>query len=115
MPHQRGDIIEIVFDLPYNADSKTHPCVIISNDDVFEQDGLYICVMLTHMKKTDKYTFEITDDMLVRNGDGKFAQARMHLITNVTEEDIINNNNRNAMKTHAVNRLVAHIETIVLS
>lgn len=45
MAFQRGDIIMVYFDLPYSESSDSHPAVIISNDDVFEQDGLYICVM----------------------------------------------------------------------
>ncbi len=115
MAYQRGDIIEIVFELPYNDNSKPHPVVIISNDDVYEQDGLYIVVMLTHMNNIDKYSFEITSDMLVKKGDGKFAQARCHLITNVKDEDIISNHSgRNSLKLKAVDRLVTHIETVAL-
>ena len=114
MPHNRGDIIEIIFELPYNESSKPHPVIIISNDDVYEQDGLYICVMITHMKSKDKYTFEITDEMLVKVGDGKFSQARCHLITNVSDDDIIPNGNRNSMKLNFIERLVTQIETITL-
>jgi mRNA-degrading endonuclease toxin of MazEF toxin-antitoxin module len=115
MSYNRGDIIEIIFELPYNESSKPHPVIIISNADVYEQDGLYICVMITHMTSKDQYTFEITDQMLLKQGDGKFSQARCHLITNVSDEDIIPNRNRNSMKLHFVDRLVTQIETVVLS
>lgn len=114
MPYNRGDIIEIVFELPYNESSKPHPVIIISNEDVYEQDGLYICVMITHMESKDQYTFEITDEMLVKGGDGKFSQARCHLITNVSDDDIISKHSRNSMKLNFVERLVTRIETIAL-
>lgn len=109
MPYQRGNIIEIAFDLPYDGSSPTHPFVIISNDDVYEYDGMYVCVMLTHMKKIDLYTFEITEDMLLKKGDGKFSQARCHIIANVRDEDIIPNNQRNSLKLNAVSRIIAHV------
>jgi hypothetical protein len=67
------------------------------------------------MKSIDQYTFEITDQMLVKQGDSKFSQARCHLITNVTNEDIISNGNRNSMKSHFVDRLVTQIETVALN
>jgi mRNA interferase MazF len=114
MPHNRGDIIEIVFELPYNESTKPHPVIIISNDDVYEQDGLYICIMITHMTSKDRYTFEITDEMLVKGSDGRFSQARCHLITNVSDDDIITNRNRNSMKLNFLERLVTQIETVAL-
>lgn len=115
MAFNRGDIIEMYLDLPYQESSKPHPFVIISNEDVFQEDGMYICVMLTHSPRIDKFTFEITDDMLVKKGDGKFSQARCHLVVNVKGEHIIINSNRNSMKKPSVDRLVSRIEITALS
>ena len=111
MPHYRGDIIEVFFsELPYQPnDLKTHPAIIISNDDVYQQDGIYICVMMTHSAQTDKFTFEITNDLLVKPGDGSFSQARCHIVSYFTDENIIANKNRNSMKSKAVDRLVSRI------
>lgn len=112
MPHYRGDIIEVFFGkLPYQStDSITHPAIIISNDDVYQQDGIYICVMMTHSPQIDKFTFSITDDLLVKPGDGKFSQARCHIVSYFTDDNIIVNKNRNSMKTKAVDRLVSRIQ-----
>lgn len=114
MSHQRGDIVEIIFELPYNESSKPHPVIILSNDDVYQQDGLYICVMITHMKSKDQYTFEIEDKMLLKGGNGVFSQARCHLLTNVSDEDIISNGSRNSMKIDSLERLVTRIEQVTL-
>lgn len=116
MPYNRGDIIEFYLELPYQESSKPHPFIIISNEDVFEQDGMYICVMITHSQHIDQFTFEIDGDkMLTKGGDGKFSQARCHLIANIKEEDINITGNRNKMKNKYVDRLVARIELVSLS
>ena len=46
MPYERGDIVEVFFDLPYTTETKTHPAIIISNEDVFNTDSIYICVII---------------------------------------------------------------------
>lgn len=115
MQYSRGEIVEIYFQLPDNKRQKTHPAIIISNDNVYQKDGLYIVVMITHMKQIDRYTFEITNDMLINESDGKYAQARCHLLTNVSDNDIIQNAHRNKMIKRAVDRLVCRIvETSLL-
>lgn len=115
MAYNRGEIVEFYLELPYQASSKPHPFIIVSNDEVFEQDGMYICVMITHSEHIDQFTFEIEDEMLLKGGDGKFSQARCHLIVNIREEDIIVTRKRNKMKNNYVDRLVSRIESVVLS
>ena len=115
MPHYRGDIIEVFFELPYSELSKSHPAIIISNSDVYEQDGIYICLMMTHLQKVDTFTFQILDEMLVKKSDGKFSQARCHIITYVSEKHIIKNKNFNCLKSNAVDRLIARINVVSFS
>lgn len=115
MPYARGDIIEFLLDLPYQESLKPHPFIIISNEEVFEQDGMYICVMLTHSEYIDQFTFEIKEEMLIKKGDGKFSQVRCHLVVNIKEKDITVTGIRNSMKNRYVDRLVSHIETKSLS
>ena len=49
MSFQKGDIIDVFFDLPYSKETKTHPAIIISNEDVYDKDELYVCVMMTSL------------------------------------------------------------------
>lgn len=35
MAFERGDIIEVYFDLPYHDKTETHPAVIVSNEEVY--------------------------------------------------------------------------------
>lgn len=100
MSYTIGDIVEFHLELPYQESIKPHPFIIISNQDVFDQDGMYICVMITHSTYIDQFTFEIDRaKMLTKDGWKKFSQARCHLIVNIKEEDITITNNRNRMKT----------------
>ncbi|RYM31482.1 hypothetical protein ERX46_16375 [Brumimicrobium glaciale] len=115
MAYNRGEIVEFYLELPYQASAKPHPFIIISNDGVFEQDGMYICVMITHSKHIDQFTFEIEDEMLIKGGDGKFSQVRCHLIVNIKEEEIIVTRQRNKLKNNYVDRLVSRIEYDALS
>ncbi|KFF17345.1 type II toxin-antitoxin system PemK/MazF family toxin [Flavobacterium hydatis] len=114
MAFQRGDIVMVYFDLPYSETNDSHPAIIISNEDVYEEDGLYICVMMTSSTNNDKYSFIVTDDMLVKKNNKPFSQVRCHLISNI-EHDAIKSGCVNSMKSTSVDRLVARISTVVLS
>ncbi len=115
MSYNRGDIVEFYLELPYQESSKPHPFIIISNEEVYEQDGMYICVMITHSENIDQFTFEIENKMLTKNVDGNFSQARCHLIVNIKEEEIIPTMARNRIKNKYVDRLVSRIEMVSLS
>lgn len=110
----RGDIIEVYFQLPYSKETKTHPAIIISNDDVHAEE-IYICVMMTSSKTKDIFTFEILNEMLNKPSTKDYSQARCHIVTYVLEKHIIKNANKSTLKPNAVDRLVTHIDQIALS
>ena len=56
MSFQKGDIIDVFFVLPYSKETKTHPAIIISNEDVYDKDELYVCVMMTSSTETDLFS-----------------------------------------------------------
>jgi len=115
MSFERGDIIEYPFLNPETNKLQPHPGIILSNQAVYDADECYICVMLTTSRYRDKFTFEITNDMLVRPNNVPFAQARLHLITYVREKDIKKGPPKNRMKESSVNRLVEFIKIVSLS
>lgn len=114
MALERGDIVEVYFELPYSKETKTHPAIIISNEDVHDQE-IYICVMMTSSKTKDIFTFEISNDMLNKPSNKDFSQARCHIVTYILEKHIVKNANKSTLKPNAVNRLVSHIEQTALS
>ena len=113
MSFQKGDIIEVYFDLPYSKETKTHPAIIISNDDVYDKDESYVCVMMSSNTDTDLFTFEITQEMLTQKNNKPFSQARCHIITFVQEKHIIGNRAMNSLKENALNRLIVRINNTV--
>lgn len=115
MAFNRGDIVEVYFDLPYTRETKLHPAIIISNEDVYNTDEMYICVMMTSSKQTDIFTFEITDDMLTFKSKKKFNQARCHLVSYIMEKHITNGQPLNTLKPNIVDRLVDRINEVSLS
>ncbi|MGB2528553.1 type II toxin-antitoxin system PemK/MazF family toxin [Flagellimonas sp. SN16] len=115
MAYNRGDIVEVYFDLPYSKETKLHPSVIISNQDVYDADEIYICAMITSSDQTDQFSFKITDDMLVNKSKKITGQVRCHLVTYIKESHVFNGRALNSMKQHAVNRLVERISEVSLS
>ena len=113
MSFQKGDIIDVFFDFPYSKETKTHPAIIISNEDVYDKDEVYVCVMMTSSTETDLVTFAITDDMLVQKNNKDFSQARCHLISYVMEKHIVGRTAKNSMKENALNRLLIRINDTV--
>ncbi|MDD3003299.1 type II toxin-antitoxin system PemK/MazF family toxin [Flavobacterium sp.] len=113
MSFQKGDIIDVFFDLPYSKETKTHPAIIISNEDVYDKDDLYVCVMMTSSTETDLFTFEVTQDMLVQKNNKDFSQARCHLISYVMEKHIVGTTAKNTLKENALKRLLIKINDTV--
>jgi mRNA-degrading endonuclease toxin of MazEF toxin-antitoxin module len=114
MALERGDIVEVYFELPYSKETKTHPAIIISNEDVHDEE-IYICVMMTTSMQNDIFSFPITNEMLNKPSDKFFSQARCHIISYVMEKHILKNSKNFALKANAVDRLVARIAEVSLS
>lgn len=116
MPYQRGDIIELPFRIPQRNIIQNHPAIIISNEDVYNNEGIYICVMVTHSNLYETFAFELSREMFVSNTNIPEGKAKAHLIAYVFEKDIIvnSNNKRNKMKKVYVDKLVDFITDRVL-
>jgi len=114
MPYQRGDIIELPFLIPGKNKTEVHPAIIISNDMVYENEGIYICVMVTHLNEC--FAFDLTADMFVNSKNVPEGKAKAHLIAYILENQVISNSNtkRNKMKSVYVDRLVHFITDTAL-
>ena len=109
MPYQRGDIIEVNLGMPPDGKVLNHPAVIISSDDVFEDDDCYLIVMLTSQPYGDRYTFEITGHMLTHASNRPYSEARCHLVTYILPSHIVSARSRNKLKRQYVDALVEHM------
>lgn len=111
---ERGDIVEIYFDLPKARETKLHPAIIISNEDVYQEDEVYICVMMTSTTDIDLFSFPIGPEMLQSKNNKDFSQARCHLITYASEKHF-EKRVINRIKPMYVDKLVERINTLCLS
>lgn len=98
--------MEVNLGMPPDGKVLNHPVVIISNDDVFIDDDCYLVVMLTSQEYGDRYTFEITDDMLAQASNKSYSEARCHLVTYVLPSHIVSARVRNKIRRQYVDALV---------
>ncbi len=57
----RGEIVEVNFPIP--GGSKIHPTLVLSNDDVYDNEGFFIGAMLSSKTMIDEFSFELQDEM----------------------------------------------------
>jgi len=116
MLYNRGDVIEISFNIPGEG-MKNHPAIIISNEEVYNIDGIYLCVMVTHSDMSSYFAFDLEAEMFANPNNMPEGKAKAHLIAYVEDKHIIKNANtkRCKMKKIYVDRLVDFIASTALS
>lgn len=107
MPYDKRQIIEVFF--PLKDGDKKHPAVILSEPQVFVQEAYYICAMITSSKVRDQFSLVLNDGDTTKHFSKK-SQVRIHLITQIFEEDIVKTMPINYMKVESFNRLIDHID-----
>lgn len=110
MPVSRGEIVEINFPLP--GGPKPHPAIVISNDDINKYEDMFIAVMISGKPNLDDYSYDLTDEMLTKKPK-KRSQVRCHLLTLVTEDQVINKHG--IVKKQYLEEIVDKICSAVLS
>ena len=65
MKVQQRDIVELNFELP-GGKFKSHPALIISNENVLETEEIFYAVMISSKPFNDEFTFELNDSMLTK-------------------------------------------------
>ena len=84
--HQR-DIVEVNYLLP-NGRFKPHPVVVISNNEIFEIEGIFYGVMLSTKAYNDDFVFELSDDMLTKPSNRLRSFVKCHLIQAYQENEV---------------------------
>jgi hypothetical protein len=115
--HQR-QIVEVEFRLPPDGEYLRHPCIVLSNDTINDEEQGFVAVMLTSQEryKDDLYSFEISDKMLNKPHSKKFCAARLHLVGNFLYDDIISNSHSGVeINIDSFNRLLSQINRITFN
>lgn len=84
--HQR-DIVEVNFMFP-DGTTKPHPALIVSNDDLQEDEGfIYLC-MISSKSYNEQYNYTLSDEMLITPLK-KQSYVKCQLLVGNVERDVI--------------------------
>ena len=81
------DIVEVNFLFP-DGKLRPHLAVVISNDELNENEGFFYLAMISSKNYNPQYTFELKDDMLSKPLNLK-SYVVCQLISGYTERDVI--------------------------
>ena len=65
MKVNQRDIVEVYFELP-NGKLKSHPALVISNQNVLDTEDIFYAVMISTKLYNDEFSFELKDEMLTK-------------------------------------------------
>ena len=87
MKVNQRDIVLLNFELP-NGSYKTHPALVISNQNVLEAEDIFYAVMISTKEYNDEFTFELKNTMLSKPLS-KTSFVKCQLIQSYTINEII--------------------------
>ena len=91
------DIVEVNFLFP-DGKMKPHMAVVVSNDELNENEGFFYLAMVSSKNYNPQYTFELRDEMLTKPLKLK-SYVVCQLISGYTERDVLK-------KCSRINKLV---------
>lgn len=91
MKINQWEIVEVNFQMP-NKRFLPHPALVISNNDLFEDEYFFYAVLMSTKNHFPKYTIEITPEMLTKSTDKK-GYFITHLIGQYTSDEILTKRN----------------------
>lgn len=91
MKYHQGDIVEVNFLFP-NGELKVHPALIVSNDELYENEEFFYLCMISSKNYNPQYSFPITNEMVTVPFD-RPSYVKCQLITGYTERDVIRKTN----------------------
>ncbi len=100
----QGEIVEVSFNLPQGY--LPHPAVVLSNNEIIENEESFVAVMLSSKDYDDEYSFFITDEMLTQKPKIKY-QARCHLISFFKEKEVLSKHGK--LKKEHLKKLIDFI------
>ncbi|WP_436415453.1 type II toxin-antitoxin system PemK/MazF family toxin [Petrimonas sp.] len=87
MKYKQRDVVEINFLFP-NGAFKPHPAIIVSNDELQEDENFMYFVLISSKPGNSRYSFPLTNEMLTFEM-AKQSYVKTQLIVGNTERDVI--------------------------
>jgi mRNA-degrading endonuclease toxin of MazEF toxin-antitoxin module len=100
------DIVEVNFLFP-DGKMKPHMAVVVSNDELNENEGFFYLAMISSKNYNPQYTFELRDEMLSKSLRQR-SYVICQLISGYTERDVIKHCSR--VKKAAFDEVVEKIK-----
>ena len=110
MPYSKRQIVEVYFD--FDGETKPHPAIILSVEDVFLTEEFYLCTMISTSDRPDEFSFPLRDEDVIKPLKAGSC-VRAHLIAPISEEQINKATPINHVKTDSFQRLIDHIDEVV--
>ncbi|MBE6255204.1 MAG: type II toxin-antitoxin system PemK/MazF family toxin [Prevotella sp.] len=87
--HQR-DIVEVSFLFP-DGTFKPHPAIIVSNDQLQEdEDGMFYLVLITSNDRLNpQYSYPLKDEMIIGHTFAKPSLVKCQIIAGYIERDVV--------------------------
>lgn len=105
------DIVEVPFNLPQGV--RPHPVIVLSSNEAIQEEGAFVGLMMTTDESRDLYTFRITSDMLSKELDVPFSQARLHLISFFNVKEVVPTSKfNNRIKPEYFEQLIRQVNQI---
>ena len=87
MAVNQREIVDIKLLFP-DCQFKPHPAIVISNNELFEDEGFFYCVLLSSKIYNEQYIFKLSNEMLTKPSK-KESFVKCHIIGGFTEKDIL--------------------------
>jgi len=87
MKYSQKDIVEVNFLLP-NGEFKPHMALVVSNDELQEDDEVIYLALISSKNYLPKYTYSLRNDMLSKPL-AKQSYVVCQIISGYTERDIL--------------------------
>ena len=87
MKVSQRDIVEVNFELP-GGKFKTHPALVISNQNVHDEEDIFYALMISTKQYNDEFTYELTNSMLTKPLS-KTSFVKCQLLQSYTAEEVL--------------------------
>lgn len=111
MKYNQRDIVEIPFELP-NGKHLIHPTLIISNEDVFNAEGIFYGVMLSTKTSNEDFIYELKPEDF-NYSTPTTSYAKCQLISRFEENEILRR--IGSLKIESFELLMKHLNKSVFS
>ena len=110
MKIRQRDIVNVEFVFP-DGNTKQHYAIVVSNDELIEEEGFVYLVLITSKDYHSDYYYDLSNDMLLNFSLPKKSYVKCHILM-TTMEHIVPNRMGQIKKNafdEIVNKIIASI------